>query len=615
MVYTMSQVTVIWSVIAACAFLLALMYGLVWFLNRKARAALAFSFESLAIVGSVIVELGMMYSTTPAEWGEWVRFNQVPILVRTAALCAFVYFYFGTGRLWLLWCAIGTRAVVLVAGFIMEPNFNFSRIDSIDRISFLGEQVTIVGQAVTSPYQWFALLSTALVIVFVADASLTLWRKGTRDARRKVIVIGGATLLSWAVGASYTQLMVYGGVRLPALLTPPYLIMLAAMTFEMSRETLHASRLARELRASEARLELAASAAGLGLWAWNTRTNDLWVTSAARAMLGLGSRDALDMDRIRAMIEPADLARAESVWEQAAATGAEADVQLRIRLPSGAARVLSARGRTEIDAEGQTVSVQGVVRDVTEQVRAREENEEMRRNLAHAGRVSVLGTLSSSLAHELGQPLSAILLNTQAADALLQQPSPDLHEVRQILSDIRRDDRRASDVIERLRKLLRRGEMELAPLSPDALVQDVAALLRADATRRDVRLDCTSTPAPFVHGDRVHLAQVLINLIVNSMDAVAKQPAARRRVSLSAGPHANGGVEFVVSDLGSGIEPELLPKVFDAFFTTKSHGMGIGLSVSRTIVEAHHGRLWAENDPQGGASFHVVLPALHGEAS
>lgn len=610
----MSHVTVIWSVIAACALLLALMYGLVWLLDRKARAALAFSFESLAIVGSVVVELGMMYSTTPEQWGEWVRWNQVPILVRTAALCAFVHFYFGTGRAWLMWSAIGTRAVVLVAGFLMDPNFNFSRIDSIERISFLGEQVSVVGQAVTSPYQWFAVVSSTLVMAYIADASVTLWRSGARDARRKVIVIGGATFLSWAVGTTYTTLMVYGDLRLPALLSPPFLIMLAAMTFEMSRETLRAARLARELRDSEARLELAASAAGLGLWTWNTRTNRVWLTSPARAMLGLNARDTVDIARVRSMIDEADLARVEDLWRQAAASGSEADAQFRVHLPHGATRLLAARGRVELDAAGETLSVQGVVRDVTEQVRALEENEEMRRDLAHASRVSVLGTLSSSLAHELGQPLSAILINTQAADLLLQRPDPDLAEVRRILADISRDDRRATEVIERLRKLLKRGQVDFVPISPELLVQDVQALLQSDAIARNVRLDCASEPGlPMIRGDRVHLAQVLINLVVNGMDSVATQPTARRTVLLRAHARA-GGVELVVEDAGSGIEPALLTKVFDPFFTTKSHGMGIGLSVSRTIVDAHHGRIWAENGPQAGASFHVLVPAIVAEA-
>jgi len=246
----MSYVTVIWSVIAAGSLLLAVMYGGVWILDRRQRASLAFAFEALAIVLSVIVELGLMRSESASEWGEWVRWNQVPVLLRTAALVAFIHFYFGTGRPWLMAATVGTRVFIAIASFVMDPNFNFSRIDSIAHTRFLGEEVTVVGSAVTSPYQWFATFSVALVLVFVIDASLTLWRQGTPEARRKAVVIGGASLLSWGIGVTYTQFMVYQEIRLPVLLSPPYLVMLAAMTFELSRDTLRASRLARELRAS-----------------------------------------------------------------------------------------------------------------------------------------------------------------------------------------------------------------------------------------------------------------------------------------------------------------------------------------------------------------------------
>ena len=605
----MSHITIIWSIVASSSLLLALMYGCVWILDRKARAALAFSFEALAIVLSVIVELGMMHASSPGEWGEWVRWNQVPVLMRTAALIAFIYFYFGTGRIWLMVAAVGSRVIIAVAGFIIDPNFNFSRIDSIDHTVFLGETVTTFGRAVTSPYQWFATLSAYLVLAFVADACVSLWRKGTPDARRKVVIIGGATFVSWALGVTYTQFMVYQAAKLPVLLSPPYLLVLAAMTFELSRDTLRASRLARELRASEARLELAASAAGFGLWSWDADRNRGWATAPAQAMLGMEHGERIDFTRLRSMIDASDLARIEGVWQDATGKGVEAEVQFRVRFPDGTTRMLAARGRSEADERGRLVSAHGVLRDVSEQIRAREENEELRRDLAHAGRVSVLGTLSSSLAHELGQPLGAILLNTEAAELLLQRPNPDLDEIRQILADIRRDDNRAAEVIDRLRKLLKRRQMDFIPVSVEALMADVVSLLKSDAINRHATIDCSSEQGlPMIRGDRVHLSQVLINLVMNGMDAVAELPPERRHVMLRARVDGRGFIEVSVGDSGTGIKPEHLQKVFEPFFSTKPNGMGMGLSVSHTIIDAHGGRLWAENGPQGGAVFLVTLP-------
>jgi PAS domain S-box-containing protein len=400
-------------------------------------------------------------------------------------------------------------------------------------------------------------------------------------------------------------------VRLPALLSPPYLIMLAAMTFELSRDTLRAPRLARELRDSEARLEIAASAAGLGIWTWDAVRARMWATAGACEMFGQRADEPLDIARMAAMIHPDEVARIESVWRNAAHRGTEEEVQFQITLPDGTKRWLLARGRSEADSRGTLTSIKGVVRDVTEQFRAREEIEELRRDLAHAGRVSVLGTLSSSLAHELSQPLGAILLNAEAGELLLQRPNPDLEEVRQILADIHRDDHRAAEVIDRLRSLLKHRKLDFSPVSVDGLLQDVASLLRSDAIARNVTLEYSSDPGlPLVRGDKVHLSQVLINLAMNAMDAVAEQPASRRRVVLRARGAEPGWVEISVTDSGPGVPENLLKKVFDPFFTTKAAGMGMGLSVSRTIVDSHGGRLWVENGVGGGATFLVALPAV-----
>ena len=605
----MSNVDVIWSVIASASLLLALFYGCVWIVDRQQRASLAFSFEALSIVIAVIVELGMMRAGSADEWGEWVRWNQVPVLMRTAGIVAFIHYYFGTGRPWLMIVTVGTRAIITVVDFLVDPNFNFSRIDSVSHTDFLGEQVTVVGSAVTSPYQWFATLSAYLILVYVADASISLWRQRTPDARRKVIVIGGATFISWAIGTTYTQFMVYQEVRLPVLLAPPYLIMLAAMTIELSRDTLRGSRLARELRASKSRLDLAASAAGLGLWSWDAASRRLWLTNPAREMFGLPEGDEFEIDRVFPLMDAGDADAIRRAWREAAANASEVETHFRVRLPDGSTRILLARGRAESNTSGRLVAVQGVLRDITDHRRALAENEELRRELAHAGRVSVLGTLSSSLAHELGQPLGAIMLNTEAAELMLQKPKPDLGEIRQILTDIRRDDHRAAEVIDRLRKLLKRRQMDLVPVSIDSLVQDVTALLKSDAIARNVSLDSSSEIAlPAVQGDRVHLSQVLINLVMNGMDAVAHLPPEQRSVSMRTRADGRGFVELAVADSGAGIPPEVMPRIFEPFFTTKAHGMGMGLSVSHTIVEAHGGRLWAENGPRGGAIFLVALP-------
>ena len=255
------------------------------------------------------------------------------------------------------------------------------------------------------------------------------------------------------------------------------------------------------------------------------------------------------------------------------------------------------------------------IEDVTEKIARdealHEELVELRRDLAHAGRVTALGALASSLAHELRQPLTAIMTNVAAAQMLLQAPTPDLAELLEILADVLRDDQRAGEVIDRLRAMLRRRPLELTPIGVEDLLKDVTSLVHGDAARRGITLKTNVGYAPVsVQGDKVHLCQVLINLVINAMDAVAGLDDARRRVVLQARTNGDGWVEIGVADAGPGVPPESMQKIFDPFFTTKSAGMGMGLSVSRTIVEAHKGRIWVENNPEQGATFWLAIPAL-----
>ena len=238
--------------------------------------------------------------------------------------------------------------------------------------------------------------------------------------------------------------------------------------------------------------------------------------------------------------------------------------------------------------------------------------DEMRRlqdEIAHVGRVSMMGQLASALAHEINQPIGAILRNAEAAELFMQSKTPDLEEIRAILADIRADDQRAGDVIDRMRALLKRHVLDTQLLDLAELVGDVAKLAQPDAATRHVKLT-VNLPAdlPPVRGDRVHLQQVLLNLILNGIDALNRAGPGNRRVTVSARVDAARTVEIAVSDTGHGIAAEKLAHVFDPFFTTKPDGMGMGLPISRTIVESHGGRLWAENNNDTGATFRFTVP-------
>jgi two-component system sensor kinase FixL len=291
------------------------------------------------------------------------------------------------------------------------------------------------------------------------------------------------------------------------------------------------------------------------------------------------------------------------------ATDVGYDVEYRVLLPEGKIRWIAARGQVERDNRGKPILLRGVVLDISARRNAELELQQLHGELAHASRVSMMGQLASALAHELSQPLGAILRNTEAAELFLEHDPPDLDELRAILVDIRHDDQRAGAVIDRLRALLKRRSFTPRALSLSDELANVAALTRGDSVARKVSLEIDANPdLPLTAGDPVHLQQVLLNLILNAMDAVEDVSSARRKVTVRAQRHGEGAIEVAIEDSGPGIAPERLGRLFEPFFTTKANGMGIGLSISRTIIEAHGGRIWAENNAGEGATFRFTLP-------
>ena len=245
--------------------------------------------------------------------------------------------------------------------------------------------------------------------------------------------------------------------------------------------------------------------------------------------------------------------------------------------------------------------------------RSEMEGQRLRQDLAHVGRVSTMGELTASLAHELNQPLTAILSNAQAAQRLLVSDKADLAEIREILGDIVEDDKRAGEVIHRLRGFLKKSNTELAALDIGELVGQVARLVSSDAIIRNVAIRLDLAPGlPPVCGDRVQLLQVILNLLMNGLDAMRESGEVERTLVLRTESGGPAIVVVAVEDSGVGIDEADLDHVFHAFYTTKPDGLGMGLAIARSIVEAHGGHLEARNNPAGGATFSFTLPVIKG---
>ena len=261
---------------------------------------------------------------------------------------------------------------------------------------------------------------------------------------------------------------------------------------------------------------------------------------------------------------------------------------------------------------GEIEELQGIGRDVTERRRAREALAESERNLAHATRLALVGELTASIAHEINQPLGAILSNADAAEMLLESndlKAETIEEVRRILADIRRDDLRASEVILHVRGLVGKRAPRFVPLDINQTVELAMKLAASEAQRRGVALRAVlAAGLPPVEGERVQIKQVLLNLILNGMDAMSDTDPTQRQLTILTRSDRGTTVEINVTDTGRGILPGELPRIFESFYTTKEMGMGLGLAMVRSIAEAHGGSIAAENNPTGGATFCLRLP-------
>jgi C4-dicarboxylate-specific signal transduction histidine kinase len=291
----------------------------------------------------------------------------------------------------------------------------------------------------------------------------------------------------------------------------------------------------------------------------------------------------------------------------------ELQVEYRMIGADSTERWIVAWGKVEYGERRQPLRIRGVSVDITARKQLETEAQRHRNQLTRVQRGFLLGQLSSAVAHELNQPLGAILRNAEAGEAFLRQDPPDLGEVRDILADIQKDDQRAAAVIQRMRSLLQQGELRFEAIAPLEVVQQAAALLEAEMRTQQVALGI-AVPAdlPEIRGDRIHLQQVLVNLLLNGLDAINAAKHGQRQIDVHAAQARDAMVSLVVEDSGTGLDPARLADLFEPLYTTKPDGIGLGLSLCKTIVDAHGGRISAVNRPSGGARVEVLLPVAAG---
>ena len=590
---------------AGVSLTLGAVHFLVWTRQRDQWANLVFSMAAVCAAGYAVLDLLALRAQTPAAYGALFRWTLAIGLVEGVLIAWFIHLYLRAGRLWLLLVICGLRVLMLILNFVPGPNFYFREIISLHQMPLLGEWIAHPHGRL-HPWVMLMPLSFLLIIFFSLDAARSASKHG---GRRSPWVLGGLTSVGFSLGlVSYA---LYAREILPSTFSSQLVLSLVIlMGYELSLDVLRAGQLSTDLLESQKRMQLAASAADLSLWEWDIVKDVMWVTERGRERAGVDSSERIDFNRFLQAVHPDDREPTQRAVRQSLEGSGDFEAEYRVMSREGVARSVVARGQVERDAAGKAVRLRGISVDVTERKKAEDELVQHRNELSHLSRITTVSELSSSLAHELNQPLASILTNAQAAQRLLAQEPPDVAETVEILADIVSEDERAGEVIRRLRALLKPGQTQQLPLSVNEVIEDVLHITSSDLIGRGISVRAAlSISVPQVLGDRIQLQQVLLNLILNAGDAVAGKMPGDRHLTIAT-TYKDGLVRISVSDNGCGLPPEA-ERIFQPFYTTKKDGLGLGLAICRSIATAHKGRLWAEERAgAGGTTLHLELPTV-----
>lgn len=602
----MSWIEVAWVVMASWSLALGLVHLFVWTRQRSHVAYLLFFVMAASVAAFGVFELRAMRAQTPEQYAIAARWAQVPLTGVVLAILAFVHSYFGTGRVGLAYAAAGFRLLALVANFTTGETVMLRDITGIYSVPLGGGAVASVPFGHTNPWTVIAQISNLFLIAYVTDATIALWRRGSSEDRRRAALVGGALVVCITVAVVMGILIFSGAIRAPTPLTACFLLVVVAMGSELGWDVIRSAQLARDLRDREKKIDLTAQAVRLAYWSWELGDSEVWLSAQGRDLFGIAESGGIDLDGFLASVHIEERDRLRTALMNAPRDTGAFEQEVRVASPGGAVHWLAVRGQFDRGGSGALGVLRGVAIDVTARRQLEREAAQQRDELAHLSRVATLGALSGSLAHEINQPLMGILSNAQAAQSFLESGEAQLDEVRAILADIVEDDKRAGDVIRRMRALLKKGEVRHTQVDMPTVIDDVLRLMRNDLINRDVSaVAACFDEVPPVLGDRIQLQQVILNLVINACDAMDGVNPREMTIDIRRGSRE---LEVSVSDRGTGIPSADLERIFEPFVTAKEHGMGIGLSVCRAIVAAHGGRLWAENNAEGGATFRFTLP-------
>jgi PAS domain S-box-containing protein len=363
------------------------------------------------------------------------------------------------------------------------------------------------------------------------------------------------------------------------------------------------------LRQFEERVTLAAEAARFGVWEMNMTTGDIWMSDGARRLFQFDPETPLTHEVLQARVHPDDRALREAAVSKAMEAGGF-EIEYRALLPDATVQWIAGRGRAVKDPSGKLTRLVCVSADISARKQAQEEALRHRAEISRLSRITLLGEMVASIAHELNQPLSGIMANASAGQRFIDRGDVQIDTLREIFVDIAADGHRAHNVIHNIRNIVQKGEILREPMDLNFVVTKVAHVLLPEMAASSCELETSlARDLPMITADPVQLQQVLINLVINAREAMRDTPLSRRKVHIATERNGDGSIAVSVRDYGPGIPEEVRERLFDQFFTTKEEGLGMGLTIVRSIIDSHGGAITAANAEGGGARFYITLPA------
>jgi len=561
---------------------------------------------AVSIAALAYCELSMMRAETPEQFATGLRWLHVPSLLTIVSLVGFVRFYLDAGRPWLAWLTCGLRALSLLLNFLVGQNLNYLTITRLRHIPFLGESVSIA-EGVPNPLMLVGQLSLVLLVIFVVDAALAVWRRGDR---RKALVVGGSLVFFSLTTTVLAVLVLWQIVPIPLTASFFYLGIVGAMGYELSRDAYRATQLSEALREGEERYRTLFDRANDGIVVLSAEGKLISVNESFARMHGYTVKEMEGLSLTR--LDTPDTARMISERSRRILAGEAMVFEVEHYHKDGHVFPL------EVSASriclGGKYYIQCFHREITERKKNESEMLELRHEIAHLTRVMAMNELSTSLAHEINQPLGAILNNASAAKVLMSDGKNTSEDIGEILADIIQDTKRAGDVVRKIRGMVKKDELRFESLNMNKLIASVVDLLENSIRINGVSLRLDLQPdLANVKGERVHLQQVLLNLILNALEAMkGKSP---RILMIRSRMTESDMVTVSVIDSGKGIDEAKKESMFNPFVTTKKDGLGMGLSICKSIIAEHDGRIEVANNPVSGATFSFSLKVYRGESA